>query len=171
MNNNQSTKSTQSTQSTQYNQSFTLKEEIQNKKINFVDGFGDIVYTFDNTMNKYLIKGEKTNWKEIKMIHKKNKVYKNIVNINKDNCYIGDYNDNNYKNKMAIIFKLSVSSSFLSEKKKYIFMIIENPYYNEKSDNISLKGKYKLIIFQLYNYNVYIKYIIEDSIYTERNTS
>jgi hypothetical protein len=157
MNNNHSNHST-----------ISLKKEIQNKKIDFVDGFGNIMYTFDNTKKKYLIKGEKTNGKQIKMIHKNNKKYKNLMNIDKDNYYIGNYNDNKYKNMRAMIFKLTVSSKgFFSEKKKYIFMIIQNPYYNEKSDNISLKGKYKLIIFQLYNYSIYIKYIIEDSIYTE----
>ena len=152
----------------QYNISnISLKDEIQNKKINFLDGFGNIIYTFDNSLKKYLIKGEKTNWKEIRIIHKTNKVYKNLMNINKDNYYIGDYNNNNYKNIKAMIFKLTiVTNRFFSKKRKYMFMIIYNPYYNEKSDNISLKGKYKLIIYQLYNYGTYLKYIMDDSIYT-----
>ena len=140
-------------------QTITLREELQNRCINFVDGFGVIQYIFDFKTNKLC--GELTNWKEINI--KENKKYKyNSISYIKGNHYSGDYNDGNYKNMAALIYKLSIKKSLFSSKQKYIFMIIDNPFYNQESN----KSIYKLIIFNINQQSMYVKYLKEHSIFS-----
>ena len=54
----------------------------------------------------------------------------NIRQYITEDYYDGNYNDGNYKHMMAIIYKVSIYKSFIHAKRKYIFMIIDNPYYN-----------------------------------------
>lgn len=138
-------------------ESITLREELQNRCINFVDGFGVIQYIFDFTNNTLC--GELTNWKEINI--KENKKYKYIAHI-KGEHYYGDYNDGNYKNMMALIYKVTYKKNLISSKQRYIFMIIDNPFYNKESN----KSIYKLIIFNLNKQSVYVNYLKEHSIYS-----
>lgn len=140
-------------------QSMTLREELQNRCINFVDGFGVTQYIFD-FMTKKLC-GELTNWKEINI--KENKKYKSISEIKNDHYY-GNYNDGNYKNMAAIIYKVTNQKNIFSSKQKYIFMIIDNPFYNVNSE--SNKSAYKLIIFNINQQSIYVKYLTEHSIFS-----
>ena len=139
----------------------TLREELQNQYINFIDGFGNTQYMFDFVNNTLC--GELTNWKEIRI--KENIRYKQTSDIS-GNYYIGSYNENNYKNMMAIIFKISVKKHIFSPKQRYIFMIIDNPYYKNISITDIEKSKYKLIIFNLCQQGVYVNYLTENSIYS-----
>lgn len=138
-------------------QTITLREELQNRCINFVDEFGVIQYIFDFKTNKLC--GELTNWKEINI--KENKKYKyNSISFIKGNYYYGNYNDGNYKNMAAIIYKVTPKKNIFSSKQKYIFMIIDNPFYNQELN----KSIYKLIIFNINQQSIYDKYLTEHSI-------
>ena len=140
-------------------QSITLREELQNRCINFVDGFGVIQYIFDFTTNKLC--GGLTDWKEINI--KENKKYKyNYISHIKGNHYYGDYNDGNYKNMAAIIYKVTTKKNIFLSKQKYIFMIIDNPFYNQESN----KSVYKLIIFNLNKQGIYVNYLTDHSIFS-----
>jgi hypothetical protein len=138
-------------------QSITLRDELKNRYINFVNGFGVTQYMFDFTTNKLC--GEFTDWKEINV--KENKKYRLISEIQNDRYY-GNYNDGNYKNMAAIIYKVTYKKNIFSSKQKYIFMIIDNPFYNQESN----KSAYKLIIFNINQQSIYIKYLTEHSIFS-----
>ena len=88
-------------------ENITLRDELENRYIHFIDGFGNTQYIFD--FIKKTICGELTNWKEINI--KENNKYKKLLNINGD-YYNGDYNDYAYDGMMALIYKISI--------KKYI---------------------------------------------------
>ena len=139
----------------------TLRQELTDRHINFIDGFGETKYIFD--FIKKTICGELTNWKEINIKEAKN--YENIADINED-YYDGNYNDGNYKHMMAIIYKVSIYKSFIHAKRKYIFMIIDNPYYNLSPTANFEKSKYKLIIFNINIVSVYLKFLTENSIFS-----
>lgn len=140
-------------------QSISLREELQNRCINFVDGFRVTQYIFDFISNKLC--GDLTDWKEINI--KENNKYKNIINIHND-IYYGNYNDYNYENMQAIIYKITRKKNIFSSKQKYIFMIIDNPFYDANSE--SNKSEYKLIIFKINHHGIYTKYLTEHSIFS-----
>ena len=147
----------------------TLYDEINGGLIHFVDNLGNIACILDFTNPKFTLSSEKTNWKEISLIHKNNRTYKHLADIDGD-YYIGDYNYNNYKNQMAIIFKVKMpKKKIFSEIDKYIYMLIDNPFYDTKTQNYSNRGRYKLIIFKIQKFGMYTRYLIEDSIYTSSN--
>jgi hypothetical protein len=137
----------------------TLRDELQNRCINFVDDYGYTQYVFDFTTKK--LYGNLTNWKEINI--RENKKYKSITNI-KDDYYYGNYNNENYKKMMAISYRVTIKKTIFSKKYKYIFMIIDNPFYNINSN--SQNSTYKLIIFNLNQQGIYTKYLAENSIFS-----
>jgi hypothetical protein len=138
----------------------TLSEELHNNIITFVDGFGETVATFDFVEKKPYIVGNITNDKETKLIIKtKKSKYNKMLNIHND-YYYGDYNQNN-KNIMGKFFKIIVPTDIFGAKNEYILLIIDNPYYNNESEDIAYKGRYKLIIYKICNQGIYIKSLIE----------
>jgi hypothetical protein len=139
----------------------TLLDELKNNIINFVDGFGNIKATFDFCEGKPYFYGNITDDKEASLIKKgKNSKYNNMINIQND-YYHGDYNPNKLDNIMGLIYKITITKSTFGEKYNYILLIIDNPYYDPNSSNISIKGKYKLIIYSIHQYGVYFKYLSE----------
>jgi hypothetical protein len=138
-------------------QSITLRDELKNRYINFIDSFGQTQYIFDFKNNTLC--GELTDWKEINI--KENKKYRLISEIQNDRYY-GNYNDGNYKNMAAIIYKVTYKKNIFSSKQKYIFMIIDNPFYNQESN----KSAYKLIIFNLNKQGMYVNYLTDHSIFS-----
>jgi hypothetical protein len=144
----------------------TLLDELQNNIINFVDGFGDIKATFDFCDKKPYFYGNITNDKETPLIKKgKKSKYNNMVNIQK-NYYNGYYNPEKFNNIMGLIYKITNSKSLFEGKYDYILLIIDNPYYDHESSDISTKGKYKLIIYSIHHNGVYFKYLSEIQNYT-----
>jgi hypothetical protein len=147
----------------------SLYDEINGSLINFVDTLGNTTCMLDFSNPKFIISSEKTDWKEINLTHKKDRYYKKLAEIDGD-YYVGDYNYNNYKNKMALIFKVNLpKKKFFGEAEKYIYMLIDNPFYDRNSNNYSSKGRYKLIVFKIIKYGMYTRVLIEDSIYTSSN--
>ena len=67
------------------------------------------------------------------------------------------------------MFKISIQHHIFSEKNDYILLIIDNPYYDSESEDISKKGKYKLIIYSIHKSGVYLKYLNNIGIYTSLN--
>jgi hypothetical protein len=144
----------------------TIRDELENNIINFVDGFGDIKATFDFCEKRPYFYGNLTNDKEISLIKKgKKSKYNDMIDIQND-YYHGDYNPNKLNNIMGLIYKITITKSTFGEKYNYILLIIDNPYYDPNSENISLKGKYKLIIYSINQYGIYLKYLSEMESYT-----
>lgn len=147
-------------------QNLTLSEELDNNIITFVDGFGEIIGTFDFIEKKPYYFGKLTNDIEIKLINKSTKSkYNKMLNMNQD-YYYGDFNNEQYNNIMGKFFKITVQHHIFGEKYDYILLIIDNPYYNPESKNIALRGKYKLIIYSIHHQCVYFKYLNQIGIYT-----
>ncbi len=134
---------------------YTLSDELIDRNIDFMDGFGEIVFTYNH--NKVASgAGEITNWQEIEInkINKNNKYYK-LANI-ENNFYKGNFADGLYYDMMAELFTITIKHGFLNTlKKKYILMIIDNPLFDEESDNQINKGRYKLLIFTIVRYSTY----------------
>jgi hypothetical protein len=133
----------------------TLSDELMNSNIDFIDGFGDTMFTY-NHKNNYTGIGEISDWKEIKLkkLDKNNKYYK-ISNVN-NGFFIGNIEEGIYKNMMAELFTISIKSGFLNRsKKKYLLMIIDNPLFNEDSNNKINRRRYKLIIFSIIRIGIY----------------
>ena len=128
----------------------TLSDEICDTIINFVDGFGEIRATLDFCDNKPYFYGDITYDKEVSLINKtKKSKYNNMVNIENE-YYFGEYNPDKFNNIMGLVFKISVKKNIFGEKHDYILLLIDNPYYNQESSDISTKGKYKLIIYSIH---------------------
>lgn len=148
---------------TQY---LSLSEELSNNIIIFVDGFGEIIGTFDFIEKKPYYFGKVTNDIEIKLINKSTKSkYNKMLNMYKD-YYYGEFNNEQYNNIMGKFFKIIVQNHIFVQKYEYILLIIDNPYYDSKSENFSLRGKYKLIIYSIRRKSIYIKYLKQIGIYT-----
>jgi hypothetical protein len=135
--------------------SYTLYDELENRNIDFIDGFGTILFNYNNYSKNIYGYGSITNWNKIKIkkIKKNNKYYK-LCDIEND-YYIGDFADGMFTNMMVEIYKLSIPIG-LYNKKKYILMILDNPNYNEYSNETISKGKYKILFFDIIKYNKYI---------------
>lgn len=134
---------------------YTLSNELINRNIDFMDGFGEIVFTYNH--DKCITgAGDITNWEEIKMnkINRNNKYYR-LADL-ENGFYKGDFADGLYYDMMAELFMIKIKHGFLKTlKKKYILMIIDNPLFNEESNNQINKGRYKLIIFTIVRYSTY----------------
>ena len=140
-------------------QYLSLSEELNNNIITFVDGFGEIIGTFDFIEKKPYYFGKITNDIEIRLINKSTKSkYNKMLNMNQD-YYYGEFNNEQYNNIMGKFFKISVQHHIFGEKYDYILLIIDNPYYNSESENIGLRGKYKLLIYSINQQGVYFKYL------------
>lgn len=145
---------------------YTLSDELTDIIITFVDGFGETIGTFDFFEDKPYFHGNITNDTEVKLINKSTtSKYNKMLNIY-NNYYYGEYNNEQYDNIMCKIFKITFKHHIFSEKNEYILLIIDNPYYNSESEDISKKGKYKLIIYNICRSGVYYKYLTDIGIYT-----
>jgi hypothetical protein len=80
--------------------------------------------------------------------------------------YYGTYNEKQQNNIMCQMFKIIIQKSIFGEKYNYILLIIDNPDYDSKSQDITKKGKYKLIIYSICQYGVYFRYLHELKTYT-----
>ena len=134
---------------------YTLSDELINRNIDFMDGFGEIVFTYNNNITTTGA-GDITNWEEIKIkkINKNNKYYK-VADI-ENGIYKGNFADGLYYDMMAELFMIKIKHGFMKTlTKKYILMIIDNPLYDEESVNQINKGRYKLLIFTIVRYSTY----------------
>jgi hypothetical protein len=144
----------------------TLSDELKNNIIEFVDGFGTVRGTFDFVDKNPYFYGNLTQDMEVKLINKSNKSkYNRMLNIIKD-YYFGDYNVCNRNNIMGKLYKISLQNHLFGEKYNHILLIIDNPFYDPESDNISMSGRYKLVIYSICHSGVYFKYLREISSYT-----
>ena len=142
----------------------TLSEELANNIVTFVDGFGKTMATIDFVKKYPSIYGSFTKNKKIKLIKKCSKSkYTSLLNICGD-YYEGTEFTTNYK-LMAKFYKIIVPINICT-KKEYIIMIIDNPYFDEDSDNYATRGRYKLILYDIFHKGMYIKYLIKKEEYT-----
>ena len=123
----------------------TIVDDLKNNIINFIDKNGNIKATFDFFEKKPYFYGEITNDKEIKIVKKSKKSkYNDMID------YV--FSDDEY-----VLYKITFRSSYLKNKYNYILVI----YKNHSEDSA-----YTLIIYNIYHRGVYIKYLIEHSVYT-----
>jgi hypothetical protein len=152
-------------------QSNPLSNEFTDNIINFVDDTGEIKATFDFCESKPYFYGDITEDTEVSLIIKKKKSkYFNMLAI-KNYCYFGEHNPNKMKNIHGIIYKINIpanmfGSRYIDGKYSLILLIFNNPDYDPKSNEIKIKGKYKLIIYNIYHNGVYFKYLNEIRNYT-----
>jgi hypothetical protein len=145
----------------------TLFNELQNNIIIFVDKDGETCGTFDFIEKHPYFYGDITKDTEIKLIKKtKRSKYYKILDINNDDYYYGEYNSEQKNNIMCKMFKIVIQNNIFGAKYNYILLIIDNPDYNPESENITQRGKYKLIIYNTYYHGVYFKYLSEIASYT-----
>ena len=144
----------------------TLFNELQNNIIIFVDKDGETCGTFDFIEKHSYFYGDITKDTEIKLIKKtkKSKYYK-MLDINND-YYYGEYNSEQKNNIMCQMFKIVIQNNIFGAKYNYILLIIDNPDYNPESEDITKRGKYKLIIYNTSCHGVYFKYLTEIASYT-----
>lgn len=147
----------------------TLSEELNNNIITFVDGFGKTIATCDFIKKVPSISAFFTKDKEVKLIKKSSKSkYSSLLNISGD-YYVGNELYINSKKSeitlMANHYKIIVPINIFT-KREYIIMIMDNPNFDPDSDNYALRGRYKLIIYDIYQQGVYVKYLIKKEEYT-----
>lgn len=151
----------------QNNQCQTLSDELRNNIIIFVDTNGETKGTFDFIEKHPYFYGDITKDIEIKLIKKthKSKYYK-MLNIDDDDYYYGEYNSEQKNNIMCKMFKIIIQNNIFGGKYNYLLLIIDNPNYDIKSTDITKRGKYKLIIYNIFQHGIYFKYLHEISSYT-----
>lgn len=144
----------------------TLSDELKNNIIIFVDKDGETCGTFDFVEKLPYFYGNITNDTEIKLIKKtkKSKYYK-MLDID-DDYYYGNHNVKQKNNIMCQMFKIVIQNNIFGAKYNYILLIIDNPDYNPESEDITQRGKYKLIIYNASCYGIYFKYLSEIASYT-----
>ena len=146
----------------------TLHDELQNNIIIFVDKHGETCATFDFVEKNPYFHGDITKDNEIKLIKKsqKSKYYK-MLNIKYDDYYYyGTYNIEQKNNIMCQMYKIIMQKNVFGEKYNYILLIIDNPDYDSESQDITKRGKYKLIIYSICQYGAYVRYLNELISYT-----
>jgi hypothetical protein len=149
------------------NQCKTLFDELQNNIIIFVDKNGETKGTFDFIEKNPYFYGDITRDLEIKLIKKtkKTKYYK-MLDIDDDDYYYGEYNSEQKNNIMCKMFKIIIQNNIFGGKYNYLLLIIDNPNHDITSTDITKRGKYKLIIYNIFHNGIYFKYLHEVSSYT-----
>jgi hypothetical protein len=150
----------------QTNQYQTLSDELRNNIIIFVDKSGETKGTFDFIEKRPYFYGDITKDIEIKLIKKqrKSKYYK-MLDID-DDYYYGTHNVEQKNNIMCKMFKIIIQNNIFGGKYNYLLLIIDNPNHDITSTDITKRGKYKLIIYNIFYNGIYLKYLHEVSSYT-----
>ena len=150
-----------------FNQCKQLFDELQNNIIIFVDKDGETKGTFDFIEKYPYFYGDITKNIDSKLIKKtkKSKYYK-MLDIENNNCYYKDHNNDQKNNIMCQMFKIIIQNNIFGGKYNYLLLIINNPNYDITSTDITKRGKYKLIIYNIFQYGIYFKYLHEISEYT-----